>query len=88
MGGDYVLCNKNGFIYPNEINFNALERNEIGASFELYSMLPEQLKINKKLSKVDLSTFLSTFWMPKTSIFKIFSDVYFVTQMQFKVILK
>jgi len=48
-GGDYVLCNKNGFIHPNEIIFNALERNEVGASFESYSMLPEQIKINKKI---------------------------------------
>ena len=69
------MCNKNGFIHPNEINFNALETDEVGASFELYSMLPEQLKVSKKLSKFDLSTF----WMPKTSIFKIFSDVYVVT---------
>ena len=69
------MCNKNRFIHPNVINFNALERDEIGAYFESYSMLPEQLKVSKKLSKVDLSTF----WMPKTSIFKIFSDVYVVT---------
>jgi len=43
------LCNKNEFIHPNEILFNALERDAVGASFEPYKMLLEVFFYTKNI---------------------------------------
>ena len=54
-GGENVLFIKNRFCYPNHMNVGALDRHTLGASFELYSMLLEQVKAIKKFKRIHLS---------------------------------
>ena len=54
-GVDYVLCHKNGFINQNEKMFRAFDRDEVGASFEPYSMFIEHLQHIQKFKRFHLS---------------------------------
>ena len=54
-GGENVLFIKNVFYYSNDIKVNTLNRDALGASFELYSMFLRHLEHIKKIKQFHLS---------------------------------
>ena len=54
-GGENVLFIKNVFYYSNDIKVNTLNRDALGASFELYSMFLRHLEHIQKFKQFHLS---------------------------------
>ena len=50
-GGENVLFIKNVFYYSNDIKVNTLNRDALGASFELYNMFLRHLEHIKKIKQ-------------------------------------